>query len=69
LRGQFRRVGDDRDERLSASEVADAGCGDTSNEVTVRFVDAPAGMRSGVSQAAGPARLALCTNYAMAAPF
>jgi hypothetical protein len=49
--------------------MADTGGSDTSHEVTVHFVDAPAGLRSGVTRADGPARLALRTNYAMAAPF
>jgi hypothetical protein len=53
----------------AGQQMADTGAGDTSHEVTVHFVDAPAGLRSGVTRADGPARLALRTNYAMAAPF
>ncbi len=49
--------------------MSDTGGSDTSHEATVHFVDAPAGRRSGVTRADGPARLALRTNYAMATPF
>jgi hypothetical protein len=53
----------------AGQQMADTGGSDTSHEVTVHFVDAPAGLRSGVTRADGPARLALRTNYSMAAPF
>jgi hypothetical protein len=49
--------------------VADAGGGDTSHEVTVRFVDAPAGLRTGITRADGDAQLSLRTNYALSATF
>ena len=55
--------------QLDAVPNAGQEMADTSHAVEVRFVNAPAGMRSGITQADGPARLALRTNYAMAAPF
>jgi hypothetical protein len=53
----------------NSRQMADAGGGDSSHEVTVHFVDAPAGMRSGVTRADGNAKLSLQTSYAMSAPF
>jgi hypothetical protein len=51
------------------AQMADAGGGDTSHRVEVHFANAPAGMRSGIAQADGDARLSLRTNYALSAPF
>jgi hypothetical protein len=51
------------------ARMAGTGGGDTSHEVTVRFVDAPAGLRTGITRADGDARLSLRTNYALKAPF
>jgi hypothetical protein len=42
--------------------MADASGRDTSHEVTVRFVDAPAGLRNGITRADGDARLSLRTG-------
>jgi hypothetical protein len=53
----------------AGAQMADASGGDTSHEVTVRFVDAPAGPRTGITRADGDARLSLRTNYALSAPF
>jgi len=41
------------------------GGGDTTHHVEVRFLDAPAGMRSGLTRADGPASVAVRTQYAM----
>jgi hypothetical protein len=38
---------------------------DTSHEVSVRFMDAPQGMRTGLSRADGPARVGVRVEYAM----
>jgi hypothetical protein len=53
----------------AGAQMADAGSGDSSHEVTVRFVDAPAGLRTGITRADGDAKLSLRTNYALSAPF
>jgi hypothetical protein len=44
----------------------DAGAGDTSHRVEVHFMDAPAGLRAGVTRADGPAEVAVRTQYALA---
>jgi hypothetical protein len=51
------------------AQAADAGGGDTSHSVEVKFVNAPPGLRSGITRADGDARLSLRTSYAMGATF
>jgi hypothetical protein len=53
----------------SGAQAADAGGGDSSHSVEVKFVNAPPGMRSGLVSAQGDARLSLRTSYAMGATF
>jgi Phage tail lysozyme len=53
----------------AGQQMADAGGGDSSHMVEVRFVDAPQGLRTGITRADGDARLSLRTQYALSAPF
>jgi hypothetical protein len=43
----------------------DAGGGDTSHRVEVHFMDAPAGLRTGLTRAEGPAETSIRVQYAM----
>ena len=51
-----------------ATEGAGAGSGDSEHNVTVRFVNAPGNMRSGLTSARGDAGFSLRTEHAMATP-
>jgi hypothetical protein len=48
--------------------LAVAGTGDSEHNVTVHFVNAPPGMRSGLSSASGTAGFSLRTEHALATP-
>jgi hypothetical protein len=47
---------------------AGLGAGDSQHNVEVRFVNAPAGLRSGLTSASGSAGFSLRTEHAMATP-
>jgi hypothetical protein len=47
---------------------AGGGSGDSEHNVEVRFVNAPQGMRSGLTSASGNAGFSLRTEHAMATP-
>jgi hypothetical protein len=53
----------------AGQQTADTSGNDTSHTVEVRFVDAPQGLRTGITRADGDARLALRTQFALSAPF
>jgi hypothetical protein len=48
----------------AAPDFASAAAQDTQHHVEVRFVDAPAGMRSGLTRADGPATFGLQVQHA-----
>jgi hypothetical protein len=49
----------------AGQQVADIGGGGSSHEVTVQFISAPRGIRSGITRADSDARVALRTSYAL----
>lgn len=53
----------------AASAAAEGDAGDTTHHVEVRFQNAPAGMRSGLTRADGPASVSVRTAYAMPGPY
>ena len=48
-----------------ATRAADTGGGDTTHSVEVSFLNAPPGMRTGMTKSEGPAEVSVRTQYSM----